>query len=282
MRVRFWGVRGSIPTPGPATARYGGNTACVSVELTPDATLVLDAGTGMRVLGESVSDSNHTFYVALSHLHWDNIQGIPLFGPLSRPGTHLKFVSPESVSWGRSVCEQFGGDHFPVELSAFPARITRDARDDNSIVDELAPFFSKIEVFEGVHPGGCYGYRFSIGDESVVYLTDNELLDASALTTEDPVVNFCQSATFLIHDAQYLNEEMSDKRGWGHSDVTSVCKLATLAGVQNLYLFHHDPARSDEELDEISEVARQQLLSNGSACVCIVAAEGDHFDLSRA
>jgi phosphoribosyl 1,2-cyclic phosphodiesterase len=279
MRVRFWGVRGSIPTPGPDTIRYGGNTACISVDLTASTTLVLDAGTGIRLLGDSVSGPDHTFYVALSHLHWDHIQGFPLFRPLGREGTRLQFVSPESVSWGTSVCEQFGGDHFPVGSEAIPASITYDDASDNSVVDQLAPFFSSIEVFRSRHPGGCFGYRFSVGGQSLVYLTDNELPDAAALAETDPVVAFCESATFLIHDAQYLKEEMPEKTGWGHSDVSSVCRLAILAGVENLYLFHHDPSRSDEELDAIGEMARKQLQSSGSTCESHVAAEGDQFDL---
>ncbi|TDI77349.1 MAG: MBL fold metallo-hydrolase [Bacteroidetes bacterium] len=279
MRVCFWGVRGSIPTPGADTSRYGGNTACITIELSPGATLVLDAGTGIRSFGDSVPARDHTYYILLSHLHWDHIQGFPMFKPLASDRTRIQFISHESVAWGEATASQIDGVHFPVSLSKVPAKIVFDRVGDDSLTRELTPFFDSVSVFASDHPGGSFGYRFELGDVSIVYMTDNELPTSDTLASDDSVVQFCSSATYLIHDAQFLESEMERKKGWGHSDVSSVCRLATLANVDNLILFHHNPSRTDRELDGIQVLAEGLLRANGSSCSCRAASEGDTFEI---
>jgi phosphoribosyl 1,2-cyclic phosphodiesterase len=279
MRLRLWGVRGSIPTPGAETARYGGNTACVTLDLSPTETLILDAGTGIREFGLSLPDEDHTYYILLSHLHWDHIQGFPMFAPLTSSRARIQFISPESVCWGAVSTAQIDGVHFPIQMEVFPAEIGLDSASDNSFHDVLRSYFSGISACRCVHPGGSFAYRFEVNSDSLVYMTDNELPSSEDLTLEHPSVTFCKSATYLIHDAQYSGTEMDAKRGWGHSDVASACRLAALSDVKNLILFHHDPMRTDKELDIIAGEASKMLARSGSECVCHVAREGMAFDI---
>lgn len=277
MKVKFWGVRGSIPSPGPATARYGGNTSCVSV-LLGDKTLVLDAGTGIRELGKHIAPVETGIFLLLTHVHWDHIQGFPYFAPLYQEGREiyiLPFLREKPVF--DLVVGQMDGVFYPVRMDSLPSRC--------SVVDEDPPAFMgrlgiRLDIIESNHPGGAFGYRFEDSGRSVVYLTDNEL-DPPYGDRRDfgQFVSFCRNADILIHDAQYTEEDMPEKHGWGHSLVSQACRLAGEAGAKHLVLYHHDPDRTDDQLDAIQDQARSWLKKNSYVTACTAAYEGLTLDI---
>ena len=273
MTIQFWGVRGSIPSPGPTTMRYGGNTACVSIEIGDDNVLVLDAGTGIRALGKALEERTATIFVLLTHAHWDHIQGFPFFSPIYQPQRHV-YLFPtclERTLWC-SALDQMDGAHFPVKPAALPSHTA-------CITKNVTAFLRRhgfhITPLATNHPGGGSGYRIEHAGRSVIYLTDNELDPPYAKTTEfEEFVDFCQGVDVLIHDAQYLDSDMPHKHGWGHSLVHQVCALATAAAVKHLVLYHHDPDRTDDEVDAIQEQARCRLYASAPHMQCTAAYEG--------
>ncbi|MEQ9103862.1 MAG: MBL fold metallo-hydrolase [Rhodothermales bacterium] len=268
MRVQFWGVRGSIPVPGPETMKYGGNTPCLTVSLDESHTLILDAGTGLAAYGRTLPEREHTYIVALSHVHWDHIHGFPMFAPLMAAGTRVVFLTGMEPSFMDHLLSQMDGIHFPVPADAFPVRWEQDSGSGQATLGPLGVAFSWMPVN---HSGTCFAYRISGPEGDLVYMTDNELGPEHA-----DVVAFCRDADVLVHDAQYTAAERSRKTGWGHSFVPDVCRLAEQAGVRELILFHHDPIRTDVELDAIQAQARAIL---GPSIACVAAAEGMHREL---
>ena len=273
MRVRFWGVRGSIPSPSPSTVRYGGNTSCVSINTGTNKILVLDAGTGIRELGKALSGGKEEIFILLSHRHWDHIQGFPFFWPIYESKRKVNILSnKQGKSTIMSLMNQMDGAHFPVEPQKLPSL-------RQCINEDISPFLShygfKISRIATNHPGGGYGYRVQKNDLSVVYLTDNELDPPDKKATEfEEFVKFCRHTDLLIHDAQYLEEDMPQKHGWGHSLVSQVCELAAEAEAKHLILTHHDPDRTDNEIDAIQENARSWFKSKNLDIQCTAAYEG--------
>jgi phosphoribosyl 1,2-cyclic phosphodiesterase len=273
MSVEFWGVRGSIPTPGPDTMRYGGNTSCVCLAFGTGQRLILDAGTGIRRLGQSLSDGDGDLFILVSHRHWDHIQGFPVFAPLSQAHRRIH-VCPTATGHELfcSLIEQMDGAHFPITPDALPADWNCIARDESLFLAEHGIDVSRIAVN---HPGGSSGFRIERNGASVVYIPDNELdPPGEPMIQPDELIDFCARADILIHDAQYVDLDMPAKRGWGHSVVGQVLEMAHAAEVRHLVLFHHDPDRSDDALDRIQEEARSWLSERGSATLCTVAHEG--------
>jgi len=289
MTARFWGVRGSIPSPGVQTVRYGGNTPCVSVHLPEGKVLVLDAGTGIRELGKAIAAGREEIYILLSHPHWDHIQGFPFFLPVYQPNRRI-YMFPTRLG-PTSICglclrvkaqgdpaifcpllEQMDGAHFPVHSKDVPSQ-------PRCVTDGEMSFLRsrgvQISTIAANHPGGSFGYRIENAGKSLVYLTDNELDPPYRKATEfDGFVEFCRNADVLIHDAQYLERDLPHKHGWGHSLVSQACKLALKAEVRQLILYHHDPDRTDAELDAIQENARGWLNGHNTRIACAVAYEG--------
>lgn len=278
MRVQFWGVRGSIPTPGPTTVRYGGNTTCVSVEFGDKRVLVLDAGTGIRLLGDALLGGDAEISVALTHAHWDHIQGFPFFAPLFEPERPVYFAPH-----GRAralfdvLIDQLDGARFPIPRERLP-----------SLVDLMpdADFEACLREVAGVdrlrvnHPGETDAIRVERGGRTVVFIPDNELDPPyEPHVTFDDLTAYCRGADVLIHDAQYLDDEIAAKAGWGHSTVRQACELAGAAEVEHLVLFHHDPGRTDDALDAVQDEARAILMGLGSEARCTVAFEGLRLDL---
>jgi phosphoribosyl 1,2-cyclic phosphodiesterase len=278
MRVTFWGVRGSIPSPGALTARYGGNTSCVAIELGREKTLVLDAGTGIRELGKAMIGRDAEIFVLLSHNHWDHIQGFPFFAPIYQPHRRIYcFPTPQGHTLLYSLLEQMDGPHFPVTPKRLPSQTECITDDVMGFLREHGMNISRIPTN---HPGGGYGYRIEHEGRSVVYLTDNELDPPYTKVTEfEAFAHFCQHADLLIHDAQYLPSDMPHKHGWGHSLVSQACELAVAAEVKHLILYHHDPERTDHELDAIQEDARAWFACHEPSITCTVAFEGLVLDL---
>ena len=258
--VRFWGVRGSIPTPGPRTRRYGGNTSCV--ELRAGKTLVVcDAGTGLRELGVNLlrrAKGELTIHLFLSHPHWDHIQGFPFFGPAYDARTTIYVYCPDGDDRHYQLLSgQMVNAYFPVSFEKLGAQIV--PRHFKGTQVKAGDF--EVSLFEQRHPGGSLGFRFEADGQSVVYATDTELDD----TLGDPkvperspktlralpreLVQAVAGADLLVADGQYADEEYLQKRGWGHPRATTTVDLAVQADVKQLALTHHDPMQSDRDVD---------------------------------
>jgi len=258
MRVKFWGVRGSTPTPQAENMRYGGNTSCVEVRVGQQL-YIFDCGTGFRVLGQQLQNefgekklpvSAHVF---VSHFHWDHIQGIPFFRPLyDRADSQFLFhCSSRTRSLKQVMDEQMASPYFPVNLSQMQAQ--QKFYDIDS---------GRLKLEDGVqiqtswlnHPQGCMGFRMETKDGVLVYATDNEPGDAAF---DKSVRKLAEGADVLIYDAQYLPEEYAaEKRGWGHSHWREAVNVVMESGAKELVLFHHDPDHTDVVIDKIVHDAR--------------------------
>jgi len=269
VRIRFWGTRGSIPTPGQRTVRYGGNTACVEVRDSSDALLVLDAGTGLRELGVHLAQDGGgpiSLDLFISHLHWDHIQGIPFFRPAYDPRTALRIHAPQHSKplkdlLGLGMDDPF----FPVDLDAVPAKLEIDELGERG--ERRAGPFS-VRAARLFHPAPAFAYRVEADGRVLVYATDTEDPFSGR---ENPVIELAKGADVLIHDAQYVNGDF--KKGWGHSTAESAVDVAVRAGAKKLVLYHHDPERTDDALDKIA-LDLQRLAKQKGAVEVIVAYEG--------
>ena len=256
MRVKFWGVRGSTPTPQPENLRYGGNTSCVEVRL-KDARYVFDCGTGFRLLGQQLEHESKgnpvPAHIFVSHFHWDHIQGIPFFGPLYDSGEN-RFIfhcSSRTRSLRRVMEDQMASPYFPVDMSEMKAR-----RDFYDIEEGRVPLGDEVTI-EAVwlnHPQGCMGFRLESKHGVLVYATDNEPGDP---IFDKNVRKLAAGADVLIYDAQYLPEEYeARKRGWGHSHWREGINIVMESGAKELILFHHDPDHDDALIDKVVQEAR--------------------------
>ena len=281
MRVTFYGVRGSIPTPGPSTVRYGGNSACVEVRLADGTLVVLDGGTGIRELGKQLlrEGFDDPIHLLISHPHWDHILGIPFFAPLFRRETRIviyPFPPHGAEQWYRPLI--LDGEHFPVRYADIPARI----RHIEPEADEVRIGSARVRRIRLNHPGGSDGFRIDDADgASLCYLTDNELDPPGTLfTTPGELALFARGTGLMIHDAQYVPEDMPAKRGWGHSQVDQVLGLGRAAGARAVALYHHEPERDDDELDQIGLDAESWARAHAPGMQTIVAREGLILDVS--
>ena len=284
MLIRFYGTRGSIPTPGASTIRYGGNTSCVLVRSNSGTLVVLDAGTGAAVLGrELVIGRELRGHILIGHTHWDHIQGFPFFAPIFNPGGEWDIYAPRGFQ--QTVKDVLGGQmqctYFPVQLGHVPAAI----RYHDLIEGEFRVGDMRITTQYLNHTALTLGYRLECDGATVVYSCDHEphsrLFGSGSpddLSDQDRAhVAFLEGADLLIHDAQYLASEYKDKISWGHSTVEYAVAVGRMAKVKRLALTHHDPERSDAAIDAITERLRGQ---NGSSGLEIfAAAEGQEVRL---
>ncbi|MDD5308406.1 MAG: MBL fold metallo-hydrolase [Deltaproteobacteria bacterium] len=246
-RIRFWGVRGSIPTPGPTTVRIGGNTSCVEVRC-GDRLVVLDGGTGLRVLGdELVKEMPIHATMFFSHVHWDHIQGFPFFKPAFVKGNHFDIFGGRNLNatLAETLAGQMNFPNFPVTLEQMAATMVFHQFDDGQIVD-LGDGV-EVKALRLNHPDGSYGYRIMYGGRALAYCTDTEHLSEP----DKHVLELADKADVFVYDAQYTPEEYQGKNGmpkvgWGHSTFEEGARLARLAGAKRLVLFHHDPYEDDE------------------------------------
>lgn len=254
MRVTLWGTRGSLPSPGPETTQYGGNTSCVEVRAADGSLLVLDAGTGIRRLGHAIADEIQRVDLLLTHLHMDHIQGLGFFEPLFRPATEVHIWGPSSTTLDlrTRLSRYLSPPLFPVRLRDLPRHPTfHDAVSLGSF--RIGPFEVHAELV--CHPGPTVGYRIDADGGSIAYLPDHEPalgLDAFPGDLDYvPGVGLAQDVDLLIHDAMYSTAEYPQHVGWGHSSLAQAMAFAQVAGAKRLVTFHHDPSHSDEELDRL-------------------------------
>jgi len=283
LTLTFWGTRGSIPTPGPSTVRYGGNTPCVELRTSDGWLIILDAGTGIRELGRALLERGNGEPISgdifLTHAHWDHIQGIPFFAPLFRKGNRFTIWGSRSLptSIGRVVRDQMSPVVFPVSFEELQARIEfRELAEERHSVHGY-----EVSAVAVRHPGGALGYRFSTGNaggRALVYVSDNELsTDArydDAPGWREKLVDFVRGASVLVHDTMYTSSEYGSFVGWGHSTYDQAVELALDAGVERLVLFHHRPERSDDEVDRWVERCRALVTRRGGTLDVVAAAEG--------
>lgn len=270
MKIRFWGVRGSIASPGQDTAEVGGNTSCVEV-ICGDKRIILDAGTGLRSLGNSlVGQGPLSLHLLLSHYHWDHIQGLPFFVPAYMRDTELTIVGGANgvMSVRETLERQMSAPNFPVRFDEVGARIgTKEIKPGGKF--DIGD--ATVTVSKGNHPGGVVAYRIDHGGKSVVYATDTE-----HYACVDPALKaLAEGADLLIYDSQYSPEEYKAKVGWGHSTYVAGADLARSAGVDTYVLFHHDPMRSDAGVLELETNARSLFRSS------VAAREGMVIDLAE-
>ena len=284
LSLRFWGTRGSIPSPGARTVRYGGNTPCTELRTSEGWLVILDAGTGIRELGRSlVAKANGAAIkgdIFLTHAHWDHIQGIPFFAPIFQGGNHFTIWGSKSLetSIDRVVRDQMSPVVFPVSFDELDARIDFQKLGE----DEKGQGRGySVSAYHVQHPGGALAYRFTDAKtptRALVYVSDNELtLHPSYQSAEGWRVGmtaFVKGATVLIHDSTYTRDEYANHKGWGHSTADDALELAIEAGVELLVLFHHKPERSDEEIDQQLDLLRASARARGAKLRIEAAAEG--------
>ncbi len=256
MNVTLWGTRGSLGTPGPEAVRYGGNTSCVELRGEDGTLLVLDAGTGVRRLGNTIEPDIKRVDILLTHLHMDHILGLGFFQPLLQPDLEVHIWGPSSTTLGlrARLTRYLSPPLFPVSLRDLPCRLTL-----HDVVQvgrfEIGPFAIRANLV--CHPGPTVGFRITEKNTSIAYIPDHEPALVSPSDPTDPAwisgFELAEGVDLLIHDAQYTEEEYLDHIGWGHSALPDVLRFAATARVKKLILFHHDPGHTDAVLDQIYE-----------------------------
>lgn len=293
LRVKFWGVRGSIPTPGPATAHFGGNTSCVEVRADGEI-IILDAGTGIRALGiqlgQEFKDQPLNLTMLLTHTHWDHIQGFPFFEPAYNPQNKLRILGFEGARDGllATLSAQMESPFFPIGWQQLPSFVTLEEQKDLKFNVGSIP----VEAAYLNHPGICVGYRLNTSGGSVAYLPDNEPFQRYKFHTSAPtpagsteflhyarrmdqkLIDFISGVDILILDSQYDLNEYQTRVGWGHGCIDDVVAMALNANVKKLFLFHHDPSHDDEKINKMVQWGREFVAALGEGLQVEAAREG--------
>jgi phosphoribosyl 1,2-cyclic phosphodiesterase/CheY-like chemotaxis protein len=295
--LKFWGVRGSIPTPGAGTVYYGGNTSCIEVRVGSQI-IILDAGTGLRLLGQALiaefDDNPLDLVLLLTHTHWDHIQGLPFFLPLYRPQNHLHILGYEGARHGLAsiLFSQMESPFFPIGLRELPANVhVEELKDLEFTVGSV-----RVQATFANHPGICVGYRLFTSRGSIAFLPDNEPYQtehpagpdpgageeparAFAHSLEKKMIEFLRGAEVLIMDTQYDREEYEGHMGWGHGCLDDIVALAMRAQVRKLFLFHHDPAHDDAKISQMVARACELVSARGGTLQVEAAREGARLEL---
>jgi phosphoribosyl 1,2-cyclic phosphodiesterase len=261
--VVFHGVRGSTPCHGDDIRRYGGNTSCVSIEVVGQDPIIFDLGTGLRYFGQTQpTDGSFRGSCLLSHLHWDHTQGLPFFTPILRPGAHLDVYAPIQED-GRSVEEAVSAfmqpPHFPIALEHLPGTVRfHDIGDD-----EFGIGSAKVMARLIPHVGNTLGFRVRTGGVDIAYLSDHQQPYDGSYAVADGARALVEGVDVLIHDAQFTPAEFAEKHNWGHCTVDYAIWLALECKVKTLVLFHHDPTRHDDAVDELLRCAQRFVAGRG-------------------
>jgi phosphoribosyl 1,2-cyclic phosphodiesterase len=281
-------VRGSIPTPGPTTLHYGGNTSCIEVRAAGQI-VILDAGTGLRLLGQELmaefGEQPLELTLLLTHTHWDHIQGLPFFLPVYQSNNQLRILGYEGARLGLEtvLSSQMESPFFPIGLKEVPANIQ---------IEELKDWeFNlgrvRVQANYACHPGACVGYRLSVADHAIAFFPDNELRHdgaqhpLAARNGDRKLVEFVRGVDVLVIDSQYDAEEYERHIGWGHGCLDKVVALALEAQAKQLYLFHHDPNHDDTKISEMVAHARNLAAAHGGSLQVEAAREGLTVELSH-
>jgi phosphoribosyl 1,2-cyclic phosphodiesterase len=279
MRLTIWGCRGSVPTPGPDTFRYGGNTSCVEVSLDDGTILVLDAGTGIRALGFDLLERGaRRVHLLLTHLHLDHLEGLRFFAPLWDERVTLDVWGPPSPvsSLQERIARSFSPPLFPIDLREVPAQVTfHDVPREPWTVDG-----TRLAADLVAHPGPTVGFRIETATSSFAYLPDHEpalagIADRSRDWISGAVI--AEDVDLLLHDAQYFEDEYEERIGWGHSSVADAVAFAEVVGARRLVLFHHEPLHTDGSLERLE--ARARSLADGNEDWSALAREGMVIEL---
>ena len=279
--MRLWGTRGSVAAPGPETMRYGGNTSCVEVRGQAGTLLVLDAGTGVRRLGDSIGPAVARVDLLLTHLHMDHIQGLGFFAPLFHPGVEVHIWGPSTITLDlrNHLNRYLSPPLFPVRLRDLPC-----ALELHDVVGRGPIRIGEFEVRSGLvcHPGPTVGYRIEGDGATLAYIPDHEPALGAGHIPNDPTwisgLGLARGVDLLIHDAQYTAPEYPEHAGWGHSAVPHALEFARKAEVGTLVPFHHDPSHSDDMLDDLWSDTRMR---RDLPFDVVPAVEGDVFKLGR-
>lgn len=280
MKVTFWGTRGSTPRPGKETLKYGGNTSCVSIEMTRDRLFIFDAGTGIIDLGRSLAAAKKRRKVNLfiSHPHWDHIQGLPFFQPLYQQGYEVVVHGTRQgkLSLREVVSGQMETVYFPIAVKEFASHVYyRELTEGDFEIEDV-----QVRTISLHHPGMTLGYLVKgPGGKTVAYITDNELALSGDEHGRRRLVAFVADADILIHDSHYLDDEYPQYVGWGHSALSTVLKMAADAKVKRLYLYHHDPYHNDETVAAKEAFGRRFFAERGLKIECLAAAEGHSISI---
>jgi phosphoribosyl 1,2-cyclic phosphodiesterase len=280
MNIQIWGARGSIASPGPTTLRYGGNSTCLEIRTREGQVVIVDAGSGLRLLGKKLIKEKDLseLYLLLTHAHWDHLSGFPFFLPayFERYTINVYGGHKAQGSLKGYLSHNMAAPFFPVDFKLLKAKFQ---------FDHPIPRAGNIHLLEFVpiplsHPNGGYGFKFQKLGKIFVFLTDNELsFQHEGGLTRDEYVKWSHRADLLIHDAQYTNEEYQRTKGWGHSRFDEAVDLAIEAKVKRLGLFHHDPDRTDDDLDVQVRLCQERIARAGVPIECFAVAEGMEISL---
>jgi phosphoribosyl 1,2-cyclic phosphodiesterase len=280
MLVKFYGTRGSVPVCNPEFQEFGGNTTCIQVRDRESKNIaVIDAGTGIRDLGKDFLHSGQNqeeIFIAFTHFHWDHIQGFPFFEPAFNKKQKINLLA---LGWGQRISclkdifkTQMQKEFFPVQLEKMGAKFKFMLLKETEKVFKTKTKKPKPVIVKSnkhTHPGGAYGYRIELDDKVMVFCTDIEHRNS----IDKKVVELAKGADLLIHDAQFNDEELKEKRGWGHSSYSQAIEVAERANVKLLALTHHDPDHDDEFLKKMEKQCQQRFKD------CILAREKIEIEL---
>ena len=296
VKIRFWGVRGSIPTPGHGTNIFGGNTSCVEVRVGNEI-IILDAGSGLRGLGKAIMREANgqpmNISMLVTHTHWDHIQGFPFFIPAYNPKMNVRILGYEGAVHGLrgALFEQMQSAFFPVGLNQMASHVIFEELEDMQF--DLGA--AKVRTIFSNHPGICLAYRLSTAKGDIVYMPDHEVYERHererqkvanensepgidyARSQDEKVIDFLRDADVVISDSQYDRMEYPTRLGWGHTCADDTVDLAMRAGVKQLFLFHHDPDHDDAKIEAMVAEGQAHVAKSGSSLIVSAAREGAEF-----
>ena len=279
MQLSAWGVRGTLPVPQEGYIRYGGNTSCYSLQFSPERHMVFDAGSGIKNFGSELlkaGKSRITADLLITHPHWDHINAFPFFTPLYIPGNIVRVhgCAQDEIGFDQLIQAQMDGTYFPITVREFGARLTFHEIGEQEM--ELDGISVRSMLLK--HPGHCLGYRVDHRGRSFCYITDNEIYPADSEFADEEflhnLANFCRGANVLVHDCTYFDDEYATKIHWGHSSLSEVCRLAHLAEVERLWIHHHDPDQTDDDIERKLEFCASALEAYGSRTEVVLPNEG--------